>query len=460
MTDPRIERYREAAREMARGHFDVEFPIDGYDAVARLGEALSDLSHSLESRFAQLQQIVRVTERINSGLLLDEVCDHIYESFSSIIPYDRIGVALLEDEGRVARARWARSRGMVPGLHVGFSAPMEGSSLQGIIDTGRPRIIGDLWGYLQDHPESESTHLIVSEGIRSSLTCPLVSKGQPVGFMFFSSHDRGAYNDRHVETFLAIAGQLSVIVDKSRMYSELLVLDELKDRYLGMAAHDLRNPLAIVQGYLEVVLSDQTEALPAGATRLLGRALDGCHRMRTLVEELLDGHAIQSGRLRLDLRRLDLAAVVRDLAVDYQALAERKGIGLVLEVVGEPLLVQLDEHRFEQILGNLVTNALKFSEAGSVVVILVRRQDDCANVCVRDHGLGIPPDEREALFTAFGRTSVRPTAGEPSLGLGLAIARRLAEAHGGGIEVESEVGVGSTFTISLPMAEAVGATGG
>jgi hypothetical protein len=111
---------------------------------------------------------------VNSGLLLDQVLDYVFESFDPIIPYDRIGVTLLEDDGNVARAHWARSRASKIRLKNGYSAPMAGSSLRAIIETGEPRILNDLEAYLREHPGSVSTRTIVSEGMRSSLTCPLM----------------------------------------------------------------------------------------------------------------------------------------------------------------------------------------------------------------------------------------------------------------------------------------------
>jgi len=133
---------------------------------------------------------------------------------------------------------------------------MAGSSLERVLATGEPRILDDLEAYLAAHPRSESTRLIVAEGVRSSLTCPLVANGKPVGFLFFSSRERGTYRRAHVELFMEIAGQLALIVEKSRLYELLLELDQVKNRFLGMAAHDLRNPIGVVRSYAELLQED------------------------------------------------------------------------------------------------------------------------------------------------------------------------------------------------------------
>ena len=230
MVDPRITRYRDAALAMKQGRFIVDVPVGQEDEVGQLGKALGELGRVLEAQFEQIQALARITERVNAGLILDEVLSYVFESFRPLIPYERIGFSLLEDHGRIVRARWARSDAPEMKITAGYSQPIAGSSLQQIIQTGRPRILNDLVAYLQEHPNSESTQLIIEEGMRSSLTCPLIALGKPVGFMFFSSVQPNTYRNAHVELFLQIAGQLATIVEKSRLYQELVELNQLKDR--------------------------------------------------------------------------------------------------------------------------------------------------------------------------------------------------------------------------------------
>ena len=224
--DDRISAYRRAAQAMARGQFRPSIPggVVGppADEIDRLGRALSRLGATLERKFAEANALIRLGERVNAGLVLEQVLDQIFDSFRSIVPYDRIGCSLLEEEGRVVRAVYSRSLGTAPRLGIGYRAPLAGSSLAAIIETGRPRIINDLEQYLREHPGSSSTRLVLSDGVRSSLTCPLVAQGKRVGFVFFSSHRTGTYSERHVERLMLIAGQLSLVVEKGRLYADLL----------------------------------------------------------------------------------------------------------------------------------------------------------------------------------------------------------------------------------------------
>jgi len=261
MVDPRIVAYHSAALQMKKGSFQGDLQIaPTEDEIGELGIALLELGETLETKFAEVNKLYHITEQINAGLLLDEVLDHVYNSFRPVIPYDRIGFSLLEDENKVVRARWARSEASEIKLKGGYSAPLEGSSLQRIIETGHPRILNDLESYLRDHPSSESTQLIVAEGMRSSLTCPLISLNKPIGFMFFSSAQPNTYRDVHREIFLQIAGQLSMVVEKSRLYEQLLEAERIRvlAQTAGAASHEINQPLSAVLSLSQLLMRDSS----------------------------------------------------------------------------------------------------------------------------------------------------------------------------------------------------------
>jgi signal transduction histidine kinase len=451
--DHRLFQYRQAIDRMKDGDFRVEIlagPAE--DEVAQLGRSLEVLGATLDRRFREIRELVRITERVNAGLMLDEVLGHVYDSFRGIIPYNRIGFSLLSPDGNTLTARWARTDAPEPKLGLGYAAPMQGSSLQQIIETGRPRVLNDLEIYLHDHPQSDSTRRVVEEGMRSSLTCPLIALNRPIGFMFFSSRQPDAYRDAHVEVFQQIAGQLSVIVEKSRLYQDLIELDAWKNKFLGMAAHDLRNPLTIIKGYTALLSEGVLGPLSAQQIEILQRMDAASTAMLNLINDLLDYSAIESGRLDLTVEPVDPAAYLAACQTDNQILAQAKGIGLRLEVAPDLPSVTIDRHRMAQVLGNLIGNAIKFSYPGSFITLGARQDDREVAIWVEDQGQGIPTEDLPKLFREFGRASVLPTAGEKSTGLGLAIAKRIVQAHGGRIGVESQVGQGSIFTITLPLA--------
>ena len=241
----------------------------------------------------------------------------------------------------------------------------------------------------------------------------------------------------------------------ARTNARLRVVTEEKDRVLGMVVHDLRNPLSVLAMNLTLLADDPRVQSVLDVNEIIVDMTASAEQMKVMLGDLLDVTAIEAGRLDLRCAPADLGAVVRATVRRAAQLASRKGTVIRYEEdraqsPGETD-VELDERRISQVLDNLLSNAVKYSAAGSEVIVVLRKVDGSKlAVEVRDRGPGIAPSELSKLFTPFGKTSARPTAGESSTGLGLAIAKRIAEAHGGTIEVETAVGKGSTFRLVLP----------
>jgi len=337
-------------------------------------------------------------------------------------------------------------------LKEGYTAPIAGSSLERIILSGRPRILNDLEQYAREHPDSESTQLILKEGVRSSLTCPLMAAGKPIGFIFFSSCQPCAYSNQHIEIFQQLAGQVALITEKSRMYQQVLELNETKNRFLGIAAHDLRTPLTVIKGNLDLlrerILGDTT----AAQDQALRQMNLSCQSMLTLINDFLSVSVIEAGKLELRLQDTDPAVFVADLCDFNRFLAQTKNISLHLDMDNQLPHFQIDPERLAQAVNNLISNAVKFSPPGGTIVLSVKLSGEKIQISVTDQGPGIPASETSRLFHFFEKTSVRPRHGESSTGLGLAIVRKLVEAHGGEVSVVSQEGKGATFSILLPAA--------
>lgn len=451
MTDPRVQQYIKAIQSMIAGDRGADIPVVESDELSQLGKALQALREQIERNEEKWRILIALTKKIDAGVTLKEVLDHIFESFQTIVPYDRIGVAFIEEEGEKVRAHWFRSKSDSVVMPEGYDARMEGSSLEVILRNGKPRILNDLEDYLRRRPESESTRIIVEEGMRSSLTCPLVSQNRPVGFIFFSSMQPNTYQDIHVELYLLIADQLSRIIEKSRLYEHLVELDEMKNRFLGIAAHDLRSPLGITIGYLSLFLEGALGKISETQKEVLQSIQVHGKSMLNLVNDLLDVAAIESGKLELDLYEVDLNQLLEQSHSWNELLAKAKSIELNLDIEPDLPRCRLDSERFSQALNNLIDNAIKYSPAGTEITLRARDHDREIEISVIDQGQGILGDDLPDLFEEFSRGNFRPTKGEKSTGLGLSIAKRIVEAHGGRITVQSEPGKGSTFKILLPL---------
>jgi len=407
----------------------------------------------MNNQARETASLARIAEAISSSLRFEDILGHVYESFRTLLPYDRIGLALVTDAGRVVRSIGARSSARKLHLPAGYRAPLKGSSLAHILKTGKPRIISDLKEYLSRHPQSDSTRRIVAEGLRSSLTYPLIAQGKPVGFIFFSSRKVGAYAKEHIDSFRRVATLLSLAVEKGRLYEDLKEADEMKNRIMGIAAHDLRNPLTVVIGYLTLIEENPGSASCREEVAIVQRK---CKQMLSIIDSLLDASIIESRGLELSFQRLDLREFLRQICVDSKILAAPKEIRLKLDLPSALPALMVDRFRLLQTFDNLISNAIKYSLPKTTVTLSARVVADAVEISVADQGQGIPAEELSLLFKDFGRASAKPTAGERSIGLGLSIAQRIAKAHGGIIRVKSEPGVGTTFTVCLPLRTAKG----
>jgi two-component system, sensor histidine kinase and response regulator len=233
--------------------------------------------------------------------------------------------------------------------------------------------------------------------------------------------------------------------------AELARANEEKNRFLGIAAHDMRNPLSIILGYTELMLAGDAGPITDEQLEVLTSMSSSIEFMLGLINDVLDLSMIQAGVIRLDLQRADLLALVRKTVATNQVLADKKRIEIVFDPQCELPPLVIDTRKFEQVLNNMLSNAVKFSHPETRVDVRITREGDRAILSITDQGVGIPLSEVDTLFRPFQQTSARSTGGERSTGLGLAIVRNIVESHGGSIECESEVGQGSTFRLSLPI---------
>jgi signal transduction histidine kinase len=227
---------------------------------------------------------------------------------------------------------------------------------------------------------------------------------------------------------------------------ELQELNELKNKFLGIAAHDLRSPLTSVMGFTDLILELELEEKEKKDYLItINRA---SRQMLALINDLLDVSAIESGKFEMNLCLGSLKEVIenRIKLIDLAAKAKQIQIATALEDVPE---IEFDKDRISQVLDNLLNNAIKFSKPETTILVSLNESDGKVNFNVCDQGPGIKKEEMEKIFASFEKLSNKPTAGEKSTGLGMAIVKKIVDAHKGQIEVQSEVGKGTEFKVSL-----------
>ncbi len=229
----------------------------------------------------------------------------------------------------------------------------------------------------------------------------------------------------------------------------LMAMKRARDELVGIAAHDLRNPIGAIQWSATMLLAaagDPHKDLRRQVQRIQANAAFTLQ----LLDDLLDIATLEHGEVALRVEDTDLKSVVAAAVSRNEHSAGRKGIALAVDLPSGPLPVRCDPGRIEQVLSNLLSNAFKFSHPGTTVTVRAQRLDEAIRVVVEDQGLGIRPEEIGGLFRKFRRTSTQSTGGEKSTGLGLAICKEIVERHGGAIHVESELGQGTRVAFTLP----------
>jgi PAS domain S-box-containing protein len=298
-----------------------------------------------------------------------------------------------------------------------------------------------------------------SEPPASAVLLPLAQSGQarPYGFLVAGvNRYRQLDNDYH-DFLELVAGQLARTIDDARAFEHereraetLAQLDRAKTDFFTNISHEFRTPLTLLLGPAEDALVDPDQPLPERQRDRMDVILRNGQRLLKLVNTLLDFSRLESGRLEAHVEPLDLAVYTRELAAMFDAAAERLGLTLTVDCPPLPQEVHVDRDLWAKIVLNLLSNALKFTFSGGITVHL-RAEGDDAVLKVTDTGTGIPPTELPHLFERFHRVRGAASRTYEGSGIGLALVSELAELHGGHVSVDSEVGVGSTFTVRVPL---------
>ncbi len=231
---------------------------------------------------------------------------------------------------------------------------------------------------------------------------------------------------------------------------ELKKLNEEKSNFIGIVAHDLRNPISVIIGYSDFLIYLLSKSLSAEQIQMLEIVKETSENMIVLLEDLLDLKSLESGKLNLNKTSTNLCEMVEKNVQLNNTLAGKKDIKINFNCSNIIPDIEIDKLKIAQVLNNLISNAIKFSQPGTLVNVKICSQEGNTIISVADAGPGISKEEQKLLFQAFSKISVKTTAGEKSTGLGLSIVKNIVLGHGGKIWVESEPGKGSTFYFSIP----------
>ncbi|MGC8763306.1 MAG: sensor histidine kinase, partial [Acidobacteriota bacterium] len=385
----------------------------------------------LPARYDEAEQTAMeaITSRVLEGQSLEEVLDSLFDASSALVPFDRIGVAFLEEGGLRAVCHYARARYEPVLLGKGYAADLRGSSLERVLADGRPRVISDLPRYALARPQSSSTALLVREGIRSSLTCPLSPAGRPLGFLFFASRFPEVYGEREVNILSRMAASLGWAVERAYRIGQMETALASYREVLRFVSHELKNPLASILSEGRVLEKGYAGPLSPPQKALLAKMLAKGEYLLNLIRGYLDLSRIEEGGLQPVLRPgVDLVKEVALPALEMVAPQfEAKAIRVETKLPEEPLLATADAALLRVALTNLLGNAAQYGRQGGRASLVLTAAQGSALFEVENEGPGFGAEEKGRLFRKFSRLSGAEAFHCKGSGIGLYITSLLSK---------------------------------
>jgi signal transduction histidine kinase len=429
--------------------------IENAQLLSELQARTAELTRSVQ----ELQALGEVSRALSSTLDLDTVLATIV-SRAVELSGSYSGIVYEFDEGREHFHARATHRITAEQLDVLREAPIRlGEGAVGRAGMIRePVQVADIereWELVA--PQVRTLH--VREGTQSLLAVPLVREERVLGGLVILRKERGAFSPEIIATLQTLAAQSALAIQNARLFSEsaeksrqLEAASQHKSEFLANMSHELRTPLNAIIGFSEVLIEKMFGEINEKQQEYLNDILVSGQHLLSLINDILDLSKIEAGRMELDLSDFHLPTTVDDALLLMRERAGRRGISLVLErnVDGRVTEIRADQRKVKQVLLNLVSNAVKFTPEGGRIDVRAGIVDGMAEISVTDTGVGIAPEDHGAVFEEFRQVGKADKNAEGT-GLGLALCQKFVELHGGRIWVQSQVGVGSTFTFTIPL---------
>jgi PAS domain S-box-containing protein len=433
--------------------------------AAQIATAVQNARFFEQTQFAlaQTEALYTGSDRVVRATTMQEVLMAIVES-TPVQNFDRADLLFFDEpwqdtpvEGSVAIVQAVWEREGEPRSPVGTEYPT--SSFPMVMDfrPNEPFIIMDV--NTDQRMDDNLRDLMLNQfEMRSVIFLQLVAGGEWIGLMSAQSAQAMVISDEDIRQMDSLADQAANVMQTLRLIEQqqetverLQEVDRLKQQFLANMSHELRTPLNSIIGYSEVLLDGVDGDLTEDAEEDVEAIHDSGKHLLSIINEILDLAKIEAGQMQLDPQDVDLPQFIKDIVHSGQILVKDKDVALEWVEQSAVPVIQADPIRVRQVLWNLISNAVKFTEAGGVTVTYGMHSDTEVFVRVQDTGIGMNEEGLATIFQRFSQVDGSSTRRAGGTGLGLTITRQLVRMHGGDVYVESEVGVGSTFWFTLPV---------
>ena len=460
----RVRELAQGAQEIAAGNLDRVIDVRGGDEVGRLGETFNRMAGSIKARW-------EIDRDLSSRLELGSVLETISRHARSLLEADLACVAAVNPATQTAtmvstagaRTDELRTLSVGPGRGLGGEVLLSGRAVA-VADCAKDaRIVG------------EHADVLRREGIVSALVVPISLKGRTIGLLYVANRRETAFNRQGEDTLNHLAAQAAIAIENARLYEEvtkhaedleekveartrelqetnrrLETASRHKSEFLANMSHELRTPLNAIIGFTRLVMRRSKEVLPARQYENLEKIQLSADQLLLLINDVLDLSKVEAGRMDVRPVSFQLESLVDVCLRTVEPMVRPEQLTVVKDLEADLPELFTDQEKLKQILMNLVSNAVKFTEAGTVTV-KARRSGARLSVSVIDSGIGIPEDATELIFEEFRQVDSSSTRRHGGTGLGLSISRHFARLLGGDITVQSRLGQGSTFVLTVPM---------
>ena len=421
--------------------------------ISQLLSREQERRESAEEERRHTQLLAEITAALSQSLVVDEqarllakTCIHFPASASFVYLVDERGLLRFRGVATASPMEEPRMDALRSYAPAAESSDLVAQALR----TGSPILVSSLDDTALGVGAGNDEHvaLLRAVGIGSMMAVPLVSRRQTFGVLAIARDAQArAFEPREIELLSTIAWRSAIVIDSASLYDAAQKAIRAREEFLSVASHEMRTPLTSLKLTMYQLERRRTKMSTPQLEAAVALASRQTHRLERLVDTLLDVTRARSGQLDLRVEDVDLHALVEDVAAQLAQDLRRQGTPLELRSEGA-IVGRWDELRLEQVVTNLLSNAMKFGK-GKPIEVTISQHDASARLSVTDHGPGMRDEVRQRLFQQFSRgVSDRHHGG---LGLGLYVTRMIVEAHGGRIDVETELGRGSTFTVELPL---------
>jgi hypothetical protein len=382
------------------------------------------------------QALLRISLAINARLEVEDVLDRVVHYTRQLMHCDESSILLWNPH----KLQFEEGASTNLGQSVAQRVRREGGTSRWIVDHGEPLVMADT------HQDPLAYNPMVSEhDIRAYAGVPIKPRGQAVGVLYALSHQVREFDRAELEIMQTLADMAGIAINNALLVQSLRELNEFKKAMMRMAAHDLRNPLSLVKGYIEFLVDDLSPLSPEHKqwAGVIQRSLT---RMGTLIDGILVYEKMSSID-EIVRQPCDLNEIARQAVGEFSPAAAEKAQHLGLETTSEPLIIQGDPYLLAEMVGNLISNAIKYTPSEGHITVGTQAGEREVMLWVQDTGSGITPEDQEKIFHPFVR--VKSAGSQRGSGLGLSLVKLVVERHGGRVDVESAPGEGSTFRVHL-----------